>query len=190
MFSKLGKCIQLVSLLPAPRKKYLYYQHNGLVMVTAACVDVFMAPQLSFRVSAKLRDGATVANLSPAFKSIIFHAGHGGQPRRRLRLLRLCGGGCLSLPRKHHDGHRRPFPASRHGRHRRHHLLVHPALAGCLFCDPLHNYGAPASMKTQYNLYSPRSNRSKITTLNPSMMNHLCRDTYGATHRLKLNLAI
>ena len=159
-----------------------------MVVVAAADAEVFTAPPLSFHVSTKFRDGAAVADPSPALRSVSFHAGHGCQSRRKLHLLRLCDGGCLSLPRKHHDGHRRPFPASRHGRHRRHHLPVHPALAGCLFRDPLHNYGAPASMKTQYNLYSPRSNRSKITILNPDepfMPRYIRSNT-----SVKLNLAI
>ena len=107
LFQMLGDLYTISIYIISPAKKYLYYQHNGLVMVTAACVDVFMAPRLSFRVSAKLRDGATVANLSPAFKPIIFHAGHGGQPCREHRLLQLRDGRCLALPQKHHDGHDR-----------------------------------------------------------------------------------
>ncbi|KAM3317357.1 hypothetical protein ACQJBY_035161 [Aegilops geniculata] len=134
----------------APQKKYLYYQHNGLVVVTTACVEVFMAPRLSFRVSTKLRDSATTANLSPAFKSVRFYASHGGQPRPEHRLLHLRDGRCLALPRKHHDGHNRPCPARRHGRHHRNHLPVQPTLADRLSHNLLHNYLAAASMKMQY----------------------------------------
>ncbi|XBJ21673.1 hypothetical protein VPH35_000182 [Triticum aestivum] len=85
---------------------------------------VFMLPPLSFRLSTKLRDGATTANLSPAFNIDFFRC--------------AMADASLSLGNTMMDTIDLALPAGM------------PALADRLSHNPLNNYPAPASMKMQY----------------------------------------
>ncbi|KAF7079187.1 LOW QUALITY PROTEIN: hypothetical protein CFC21_083457 [Triticum aestivum] len=133
-----------------PQKKYLYYQHNGLVVVTTACVEVLMAPRLFFRISTKLRDGATAANLSLTFKSVTFHAYHAvANVAPSIDFFSyVMVDASLSLGNTMMATIDPALPADR------------VAITGITFSssprsptashDPLHNYPAPPSMKMQY----------------------------------------
>ncbi|XBI28745.1 hypothetical protein VPH35_052900 [Triticum aestivum] len=94
------------------------------IVVTTACVEVFMAPRLSFRVSTKLRDGATAVNLSPAFNIDFFSC--------------AMADASLSLGNTMMATIYPALPTRM------------PALADCLSHDPLHNYPAPTSREMQY----------------------------------------
>ncbi|KAF6997449.1 LOW QUALITY PROTEIN: hypothetical protein CFC21_013668 [Triticum aestivum] len=127
----------------------IFITNTMLVVVTAAGVEVFMVPPLSFRLSAKLRDGATAANLSPAFKSVRFHAATVVNLAPSIDFF-ICAmaDASLSLGNTMMDTIDLALPAG----------MV--AMASITFPssprsptashNPLNNYPAPASMKMQY----------------------------------------
>ncbi|XBH80421.1 hypothetical protein VPH35_106167 [Triticum aestivum] len=140
MFSKLGDLYTISIFIT-----------NSIVMdvVMAAGVEVFTAPLLSFCVSTKFKDGATATNLSPVFRSVSFTLATMANFAPGFDFFScVMAVAALSLENNMMATVAPVLPAGL------------PALTNRFSHDPLHNYSAPASMKTQYISYSPRSNRS------------------------------